>query len=547
MKIPHKFLISCILPVALLINLNVYAQTPPKAEPDPPKNWYALDLKTDGYFGVSLKQAYEFLKGKKSNTVVVGIIDSGIDTLQKDLQGVLWINEKEVAGNGKDDDHNGYVDDVHGWNFLGGPGGKCDFTETQEEVREYNKLKGKYFTLTEATAGYKKEYTYWLRVKTAYDSTMSKAGTEISQISPFMTAMVETSGIVRHALHLKADQTFTKADIENLKATNDTLQEVKNLWTLAFSDGVANTTNVKVLNETNEYMTKLNNTINPDLEARKRVVGDDPDVLKDKPYGSNQLKFSDASHGTGVAGLVGAIRNNGYGIDGVADNVRLMAIKAVPIGDEYDKDEANAIHYAVDNGAKIINMSFGKLISPHKEWVDEAFKYAAAHDVLLVQASGNDNADMDVKPDYPNDTFADGSATDADNVINVGASAMKADENLASTFSNYGKKNVDLFAPGVKITTIDMDEETQTEDGTSFSAPIVSGIAALILEYYPDLSARQIKQAIMESATPLKGTMVLKPGTKDKVDFTTLCKTGGIVNAYRALEIASKMKGERKQ
>jgi len=547
MKIFPKFLASCFLPVILLVSLNAYAQTAPKSEPDPPKNWHTLDLKTDGYFGISLKQAYEFLKGKKSSTVVVGIIDSGIDTLQKDLQGVLWVNAKEIAGNGKDDDHNGYVDDIHGWNFLGGPGGKCDFSETQEEVREYNKLKGKYFTQTETTAGNKKEYAYWLRVKTAYDSTISKAGNEISQISPFMTAMVETSGIVKRVLHLKADQTFTKSDIENLKATNDTLQEVKNLWTLAFSDEVANSTNVKVLKETGEYMTRLNNTVNPDLEARKRIVGDDPDVLKDKPYGNNQLKFSDASHGTGVAGLVGAIRNNGYGIDGVADNVRLMAIKAVPIGDEYDKDEANAIHYAVDNGAKIINMSFGKRISPHKEWVDEAFKYAAAHDVLLVQASGNDNEDMDLNPEYPNDTFADGSATDADNVINVGASGMKPDENLASTFSNYGKKNVDLFAPGVKITSIDMDEETQTDDGTSFSAPIVTGIAALILEYYPDLSARQIKQAIMESATPLTGTMVLKPGTKDKVDFTTLCKTGGIVNAYRALEIASKMKGERKQ
>ncbi len=259
------------------------------------------------------------------------------------------------------------------------------------------------------------------------------------------------------------------------------------------------------------------------------------------------LKFSDASHGTDVAGLVGAIRNNGYGIDGVADNVKLMIIKAVPIGDEYDKDEANAIRYAVDNGAKIINMSFGKKISPHKEWVDEAFKYAAAHDVLLVQAAGNDNQDLDTKPEYPNDTFADGSATDAENVINVGASGMKPDENLATTFSNYGQKNVDVFAPGVKITSIDSEAEFITDDGTSFSAPIVTGIAALILEYYPELSARQVKQAIMQSATSLKGTMVIKPGTKEMVDFSTLSISGGIVNARRAVEIAAKMKGERKK
>jgi subtilisin family serine protease len=546
MNIFRKFLINCITTGLLLSGLNTFAQTLPPSQPDPPKNWYALDLKTDGYFGVSLTRAYQFVNGLKSKPVVVAIIDSGIDTLQKDLQGVLWVNTKEKKGNGKDDDHNGYVDDIHGWDFLGGPGGKSDFNETEEEVREYHRLKGKYLNATEASAENKKEYAYWVKVKTEYDSTVNKARTEIRQLSPIMNAMVETSGYIRHALNLKANQTFTKADVEHLQTTNDTLLEVRNLWLIAFSEDVSTSTNVKVIKGLSEYMAKLNNSINPDLDARKRIVGDNPDILKDKPYGNNVLKFSDASHGTGVAGLVGAIRNNGYGIDGVANNVKLMAIKAVPIGDEYDKDEVNAIHYAVDNGAKIINMSFGKKISPHKEWVDEAFKYAAAHDVLLIQAAGNENQDLDVKPDYPNDTFADGSATDADNVINVGASGLKLDENLAATFSNYGQTNVDLFAPGVKITSIDNDAELITDDGTSFSAPIVTGIAALILEYYPNLSSRQIKQAIMESAAPLKGTMVLKPGTKDMVDFTTLSKTGGIVNACIALEIASKMKGERK-
>jgi cell wall-associated protease len=546
MHITPKALISCTLLAFLFTGFRSSAQTLPPSQPDPPKDWHTLDLKTDGYFGISLKQAYQFLDGLKSKPVVVGILDSGVDTLQKDLQGVLWTNPKE-KGNGKDDDHNGYVDDIHGWNFLGGAGGKCDFSETEEEIREYHRLKEKYFTTTEAAAPNKKEYAYWVKVKMEYDSTITKARTESNQLSPIMNALVETSGYIRHALNLKANQTFTKADVEHMQPASDTLTEVKNLWMIAFSEDVSTSTNVKVLKELSEYMAKLNNSLNPDLDARKRIVGDDPDVLDHKAYGNNKLKFSDASHGTDVAGIVGALRNNGYGIDGIADNVRLMAIKVVPIGDEYDKDEVNAIHYAVDNGAKIINMSFGKKISPHKEWVDEAFKYAAAHDVLLVQAAGNDNQDVDVKPDYPNDTFADSSATDADNVINVGASGLKQDESLAATFSNYGQKNVDVFAPGVKITSIDNDAETITDDGTSFSAPIVTGIAALILEYYPSLSAQQVKQAIMESAAPLKGVMVLKPGTKQSVDFTTLSKTGGIVNARLALEIASKMKGERKK
>jgi cell wall-associated protease len=542
----QKFFTSCIITGLLFLSLGSTAQTLPPSQPDPPKNWYTLDLKTSGYYGISLKEAYQFVNGLKSKTVLVAIMDSGIDTAQKDLQGVIWVNPKEKAGNGKDDDHNGYVDDRHGWNFLGGPGGKADFSETEEEVREYHKLRGKYANITEASAENKKEYAYWLRVKTEYDSTVTKARSELKQLSPIMNALVETSGYIKHSLNLKPNQVFTKADLENVKPTNDTLAEIKNLWLIAFTEDVSTSTNVKVLKELSEYMTKLNNSVNPDLEARKRIVGDDPDVLKGKPYGNNVLKFADASHGTDVAGIVGAIRDNGYGIDGIADNVRLMALKVVPIGDEYDKDEVNALHYAVDNGAKIINMSFGKKISPHKEWVDEAFKYAAAHDVLLIQASGNENQDMDAKPEFPNDTFLDGSATDADNVINVGASGLKLDENLATTFSNYGKKNVDIFAPGVKITSIDLDAETVTDDGTSFSAPIVTGIAALILEYYPTLSSRQIKEAILGSATPLNGTMVIKPGSKEKVDFTTLCKTGGIVNARKALELASKMKGERK-
>ena len=529
----HKYLISCFAACALFCGGRSFAQQIPPAQPDPPKNWFALDLQKDGYFGVSLGQAYDFLKGKQSKPVVVAIIDSGVDTLQQDLQGILWINPKKTARG-----------DVHGWNYLGGPGRKCDFNETEEEVRQYFKLKDKYAHLTRTTAPDKKAYDFWLNVKTQYDSTLRKARTELTQLSPIFNALVQTSGLIRAQLRLKDNQTFTRKDVESLQTKNDTMAQVRDLWLVAFSQDVSTTTNVKVIKEMNEYITKLNNDISPDLESRKRIVGDNPDILNDKPYGNNILKYEDASHGTQVAGLVGAKRNNSYGIDGVADNVKLMIIKAVPVGDEYDKDEANAIRYAVDNGARVINMSFGKKISPHKAWVDAAFKYAAEHDVLLIQASGNENQDMDAKPEFPNDMFEDGSSADADNVINVGASGMKPDTILATDFSNFGQKNVDVFAPGVKITSIGMDAETTTDDGTSFSAPIVSGIAALIREYYPELSAKQVKQAILRSAAPLTGTKVFKPGTRQLVDFTSLSKTGGIVNAYKALQIASEMKGK---
>ena len=527
----------------ILMGTGAMAQTMP---PDPPKNWHELDLQSDGYFGISLNKAYALVKGKKSKTVVVTTIDSGVDTLQQDLQGILWVNPKEKPHNHKDDDHNGYIDDVHGWDFLGGPGGKADLTETAEEVREYNRLKPAYADSSASTVHNMPAYNYWLQVKSGYDSVVTKSRSDLHDFSDEVSTLMITNGFIKKSLNLKANQSFTEADLDKLHSNDSLVIKSKFVWGLVFQQEGGTTTSAQVLKELSDYIERLNNTLQPDLTARKEIVGDDPNVNDGKVYGNNILEYDDSSHGTGVAGLIGAKRNNGYGIDGIADNVRIMVLKALNNGDEFDKDIANAIHYAVDNGAKIINMSFGKNISPHKAWVDEAFKYAAAHDVLLVQASGNDNLDVDVKPQYPNRNYLDTSKVVADNVINVGASGPLNDTTLAAAFSNYGKKNVDVFAPGVKVTSIDMGNEFQTADGTSFSSPIVAGVAALVLEYYPKLSAAQLKQVILQSATPLTGTMVNRPGSNVKVDFTTLSKTGGIVNAYKALQIAATMKGERK-
>lgn len=542
----RKYVFGVTLFGALLMSFGSVAQTVTTAQPaDPPKNWHMMDLSTDGFFGISLNQAYKFVKGKKSKTVLVATIDSGIDTAQKDLQGILWVNPKEIPGNGIDDDHDGYIDDVHGWDFLGGKNGKCDYTETTEEVREYARLKDKYANLTSAPAGDEKGYNYWLVVKATHDSTVNKSSTELSQLKPEMNVLMITNGYIKSALKLGPDATFDINDLDKIQTSNDTVTRSKYVWNMVLTQEGSGANNAKVLKDLGEYIEKLNNDVNPDLNSRKEIVGDNPDVMDGKPYGNNILKYPDASHGTGVAGLIGAKRNNGYGIDGVADNVRIMSIKAVPNGDEYDKDIANAIRFAVNHGAKVINMSFGKKISPHKDWVDAAIKYAASKDVLLVQASGNDNQNVDEKPEFPNDSFLDG--TTSDNLISVDASAWKEDTTLAADFTNYGIKNTDVFAPGVKVTSIDEDAEFNTADGTSFASPITAGIAALILEYYPKLTAAQVKEAILASATPLKGVMVYKPGTHELVDFTTLSKTGGVVNAYKALEIASKMKGERKK
>jgi len=528
--------------IFLLSAMGAAAQT--LLHPDPPKNWHTLDLKADGFYGISLDDAYLFLKGKKSKTVLVSIIDSGVDTTQKDLQGVLWVNPNEKPANGKDDDRNGYIDDVHGWNFLGGKNGRADIDETSEETRSYYKLEGKYTGVKAPINGNDKEYAYWLKVKTLHDSTVARSTSDLQYLRPELSALMISNGYIKKALNLPPGASFSMPDLEKIQSKNDTITQSKLVWTEVFQQEGTSSTNVAVLKDISDYIKKLNNDLNPDLKERSEIVGDDPDVNDGKPYGNNILQYSDAEHGTGVAGLIGAKRDNGYGIDGIADNVRIMVIKALNNGDEYDKDVANAIRYAVNNGAKIINMSFGKKLSPHKEWVDAAFKYAASKDVLLVIASGNDNLNNDSVTEYPNTTYLDGTLHD-ENVIEVGASAPWADTTLATGFSNYGKNTVDVFAPGEKVTSINLGAEFNTADGTSFSAPIVSGIAALIFEYYPKLSAAQLKQAIMESVTPLTGFMVNKPGTHQKVDFTTLCKSGGIVNAAKALEAASKMKGER--
>jgi cell wall-associated protease len=529
------FSAKLLIAVSLIFSQAAIAQTDTTKIP---QNWHTLDLQTNGYFGVSLDKAYNLVKGKKSKTVLVAVIDSGVDTSQIDLKGILWTNPKEIPGNGKDDDKNGYVDDIHGWNFLGGKDGKTVIKETTEEVRVYAQLKNKYENANNVNIN-QPEYKEWLRLKALRDTTVNRAEKEMDNLKPFANALLGSSFYLYRDLKIDTAKGFTLSDITKLQTQNDTLKQSVALWTSIFSREP--TTNSKtVITEIKEYIEKLNRDINPDLGIRKRIIGDNWEENSNPYYGNNDLKHSDSSHGTAVCGLIGANRNNGYGIKGIADNVRIMMIKAVPDGDEYDKDIANAIRYAVNNGAKIINLSFGKKISPQKEWVDAAFKYAAAKNVLIVQAAGNEGESLDSLAKYPNDRFKDGSSTDAGNVIDVGASSARKNENLAAEFTNYSKTDVDVFAPGVQVTSINMDKEFLTANGTSFSSPITAGVAALVLSYYPKLSAVQLKNIILKSAVKADGLMVKRPGKSgQKVAFSSLSKTGGIVNAYEAMKMAA--------
>jgi subtilisin family serine protease len=286
------------------------------------------------------------------------------------------------------------------------------------------------------------------------------------------------------------------------------------------------------------YGVIVNYGYNENFDSRE-IVGDNISNLQEKNYGNNDVKGPDSNHGTHVAGIIAADRNNNLGIKGIADNVKIMVVRAVPNGDERDKDVANAIIYAVDNGAKIINMSFGKSFSPQKEAVDKAVRYAEQKGVLLVHAAGNDSEDIDVNKNYPSKFYLDGK--EAKNWIEVGASSAGSDEDLVGSFSNYGRKMVSLFAPGVEIYSTVPDNKYKNNDGTSMASPATAGVAALLMSYFPELTALQVKDILMKSSRKFDNLKVQKPGG-GKVDFNQLSASGGLVNAYEAVKMAKAMK-----
>lgn len=521
-----------------------------------PKGWHMMDKAASGYYGISMDKAYQFVKSKnlKSTPVIVAVIDSGIDTTHEDLKPILWVNPKEIPGNGIDDDKNGYVDDVNGWNFLGNADGKNVEQDSYEAARVYHNLKSKWENvdpkLVKLTADANYEFEMWRRSKEEVAGSEEKTSAiELMFLQRAYENCEKSDSILRKAM---GKETYTGKELGAYEPTESNVKKAKNtLYGLMSGNNALDDTNKDFLEGFKEYLDSENKKASAADQApenyRADVVKDNYADFNDKYYGNGNVYVSDKSalHGTHVSGIIGAVRGNGKGMDGVADNVKVMMIRAVPDGDEHDKDIALAIRYAVDNGARVINMSFGKGYSPEKKWVDDAVKYAESKGVLLVHAAGNDGKNLDTSYNYPTPNFLDG--TVATNWITVGASGPKnsGGENLAASFSNYGKKEVDVFSPGVKIyATVPGGNKYQNLQGTSMASPVVAGIAAFIMEYYPALSARQVKSVIEKSAVKLN-EKVSNPGTGDEVNFSELSKTGGEVNAYEAIKLASTIKGER--
>jgi len=489
------------------------------------KRWSHLDLVKDTIPGMSVDKAYaELLQGKTGKKVIVGIVDSGVDIEHEDLKGMIWTNPKEIAGNGIDDDKNGFIDDVNGWNFLGNA-----VHENLEMTRMIKKADDGSAEYKAALAQYNEKYEEALKDKQQVDFLLDVHNT------------------------IKKELNKTTYKIEDLAAVTSTDPKVvqsKKIMTQIFTNAGPTFDPESELKEySDQVYDQLNYNLNKEYDGRK-VVGDNPEDIKNNRYGNNIVFGPDkekALHGTHVAGIIAQVRSNNLGGDGISNNVEILTVRAVPDGDEYDKDIALAIRYAVDNGAKVINGSFGKSFSPHKQWVYDAIKYAAKKDVLIVHAAGNDgyNIDETKNINYPNDS-QDNIKEFADNVITIGAINKEYGENVVAGFSNFGKINVDVFAPGEEIYATIPNNKYKYLQGTSMASPNAAGVAALIRSYYPKLKASQVKHILMDSGVALPQTVVLgtNPNPAEKpaaVSSAESSKTAKMVNAYNALLMAEKM------
>ncbi|WP_103019528.1 S8 family peptidase [Salinibacter altiplanensis] len=499
-----------------------------------PRDWYHLDRVPRSGPGLNTRAAYqEVLQDRPpQDTVRVAVIDSGLDIDHEDLSSETWTNADEILGNGVDDDGNGYIDDVHGWNFIGGPDGENVNQDTYELTRIYVDLQERFDGVDSAAVApdARDPYQRYQKIRRTFREKRREARNRLAQVGKAQKAVQASVDVLK--THLDTDS-LTPSAVRSVTSPRQDVRRAQQTLQYFYDQDLSPT-------DLNDYKDQLERQVeynyNPDFNPRS-VVGDDYADKTGHQYGNADVEGPDPGHGTHVAGIIGAARENAIGVDGVARGVRLMSVRAVPNGDERDKDVANAIRYAADNGADVINMSFGKAYSPHKNVVDAAVQYADSMGVLMVHAAGNDGANVDSTDNFPSPYYANGNR--AQRWIEVGASSWKGGEKLAAPFSNYGAERVDVFAPGQSIYSTVPDDAYERNDGTSMAAPMVSGLAALIMAHYPSLSATDVRAVILDTATPHRDQRVARPGDSESVPFGTLSDTGAIVNARAALQRAA--------
>jgi subtilisin family serine protease len=514
---------------ACSISTFSFSQAKPKAE----LNWYLKDPKNDKVYGVGAEKAYKLLEGKKSTEVIVAVIDSGVETDHPDLKEVIWVNKNEIPNNGIDDDKNGYIDDIHGWSFLGGSGG--DIEDEASELARMYRIEKKYFagkSEDQVNVTDKDRYQKFLKLEKDFEKSKKETEAQYAQVGVLSSYMDNVKKEFNGEFSKKTNKAYVPKN-EMEKRIQKRLKTILLVFPASELDsqisGAAKSLSGQI----------RMNSLDAD-SIRRLVVGDNPLDMNERYYGCNRYEGPDAMHGTHVSGIIAAKRGNGIGIDGIAANSKIMVLRAVPNGDERDKDIANAIRYAADNGAKVINMSFGKYYTPNKEVVDEAIRYAASKDVLLIHAAGNDAKDKDIEDSYPTRIFDDGST--AKNWLEIGASSSKSGVKLLAEFSNYGSKTVDAFAPGVDIYSTVPDAKYEDASGTSMACPATAGVAALIRSYFPELTAEEVASVIMKTAEPYTKTVKIPGKSKKeaKGKMSQVCITGSFVNAANAVEFLLK-------
>lgn len=489
--------------------------------------WY-YRMPNDTLAATGIDSAKEMLQNIAPEKVTVAIIDAGVDINHVELKDQLWTNEQEIPNNDQDDDDNGYVDDIHGWNFLGNKEGENLQGARYEYVRLYDTLRHRFDTIT--TDSYLKSnrlYRLYQEVKAKKEEEIKHYNEILEYYNKILESYKKADKILKK--HFEK-QDYDLQDIKNINADRPDLKWAKNFFIKTTSRDLKQS---KVESRVRVIQSILNTKLNPDYRPR-RLIGDDPGNIMDSIYGNNNYGGGTSSHGTAAAGIIAAADNE-IGITGIAPKAEIMAIRAVPGGDEWDKDIALAIRYAVNQGANIISGSFSKMYSPQKELVDSAIRYAEKHDVLIITGAGNDQKNNDIHPGYPN-AFNSGGIRSG-NFISVGASSRDSLKYLAAGFSNYGKKMVDIFAPGVDIPALKSGNGYRNFSGTSAATPVTTGIATLLKSHYPRLSANKIREILVQTATDYSGQKVLIPGSQDIYKpFSFFCRANGIINAANAVK-----------
>lgn len=525
-------------------------------------NWYTKDFFLDGIPGISLDKWYkENDKNLKSSTIIVAVIDTQLDILHEDLKNQIWINNKEIDGNKIDDDNNGYVDDINGWNFLGTKSGNYVVWANFEYVRYIRKWKPLFENKKEEDIDVEnkdafKTYKWSVSLFDYY----KKYYTTYSNSFRFLAKMYPKAKDTLKFYFPKEDYSLIELDsmYNKYKLNDKSFQERQedkdeDFGALIEYISVAHTYNNKSAEDLYDKVIQYDSIINKNLNLaynERLYIGDNEKVLE-KGYGNNKINVkilgnrSINEHSTKVSGIIASCRYNKIGTNGFSNRIKIMPLTISASGDEHDKDISNAIYYAVDNGAKIINMSFGKECSLEKKWVNEAIKYAEKMNVLIVHSSGNDALNTNKYPNYPDDYDYEIKDEITSNFITVGSVSSKLDSTFISSFSNFGNFGVDLFAPGEDIYTCIPDNKYEIDGGTSLAAPMVSGTAALIWLYYPKLTAKQVKDIILESGTKYDIDVIV-PGTIDKkVKFAELSKSGSVLNVYNAMQLAEKVSRQK--